>query len=442
MKKRMLDALRISPRLSIISFYTILILLAVLINTAISETESRVYVIEIEGVIDPVTAEYINGSIEIAERNKAELLVIQMDTPGGLDISMRSIIRDMLNSRVPIIVYVSPAGARAASAGTFITLAGHIAAMAPGTNIGAAHPVTLQGELPEEVEKKAVNDAVAYIRGIAKKTGRNQNWAEDAVRNSVSITAEQALELEVIDYVVPSLETLLSKVDGREVETFAGSLILDTKDTEIANWPMSLRQRLLHALINPNIAYLLMILGFYGILYEIASPGFGLSGIAGVISLILGFYAVQVLSVNYAGLALLLLGVALLIAEAFTAGFGILGAGGIVSMAIGSLILFESPVAALRVSPLVVIPTVLTTAAFIIFAIRMVVKAQMRRPVTGVEGMIGQTAEVRKILEPEGEVFIRGELWKAESLEGVIERGEKVKVVDVDGLKLKVKRIE
>ncbi len=241
---------------------------------------------------------------------------------------------------------------------------------------------------------------------------------------------------------MPSLETLLSKVDGREVETFAGSLILDTKDTEIANWPMSLRQRLLHALINPNIAYLLMILGFYGILYEIASPGFGLSGIAGVISLILGFYAVQVLSVNYAGLALLLLGVALLIAEAFTAGFGILGAGGIVSMAIGSLILFESPVAALRVSPLVVIPTVLTTAAFIIFAIRMVVKAQMRRPVTGVEGMIGQTAEVRKILEPEGEVFIRGELWKAESLEGVIERGEKVKVVDVDGLKLKVKRIE
>ncbi|HZD60769.1 MAG TPA: nodulation protein NfeD, partial [Anaerolineae bacterium] len=329
-----------------------------LVPPTLADTEERVLVVnvevlvaDIEGVIDPAVAEYVSSSIKAAQQMNAEALVIRMDTPGGLDTSMRSIIKDIFNSDVPVIVYVSPSGARAASAGTFITMAAHVAAMAPGTNIGAAHPVTMFGEMPEDVKEKAVNDAVAYIKGITRKTNRNEKWAENAVRKSVSITAEDALRLKVIDYVAPDIETLLARVDGKTVKTPTGSIVLKTKDADVTEHPMSLRQRILHILADPNVAYLLLILGFYGLIFEFVNPGLGFSGIGGLISIILGLYALQVVPVNYAGLVLIVLGIGLLIAEAIIPGFGALGVGGIISMAIGSFILFESPIPGLRVSP-------------------------------------------------------------------------------------------
>jgi len=404
-------------------------------------TEKRVFVADVEGVIDPAIAEYVGSSIKSAERAGAEALVIRMDTPGGLDTSMRIIIKDILNSDVPVIVYVAPAGARAASAGTFITMASHVAAMAPGTNIGAAHPVSIVGQMPEEVEEKVVNDSVAYIRGIAKKMGRNEDWAESAVRKSVSVTAERALELNVIDHVAQDLETLLNNVDGTTVETASGSVTLSTKGAELVDHPMSFRQRVLHILANPNVAYFLLMLGFYGILYELTSPGLGLSGIGGAVSITLGLYSLQVIPVNYAGLVLIILGIGLLLAEAFSPGFGVLGAGGVIAMTVGSFVLFDSPIPGFRVSPFVILPTVLTTAAFVLFATRMALRARKKKPITGAEAMVGQIGEVKRKLDPKGEVFIRGEFWRAESLEGPIDEGELVETVEMDGLKLKVKRV-
>lgn len=420
---------------------SLILLVFALTQVVFAASERNVLVANVEGVINPVVAEYISDSIATAEKEDAEALVILLDTPGGLDTSMRSIIKDIYKSEVPVIVYVSPSGARAASAGTFITLAAHVAAMAPGTNIGAAHPVNIAGDMPDDVREKAENDAVAYIKSIAKKNGRNEEWAEDAVRKSDSITAEQALDKGVIDHVSPDLEQLLDKIDGTTVETSAGSVVLKTKGASTVDSPMSLRQRLLHIIIDPNIAYLLLMLGFYGILFELYNPGLGLSGIGGGISLVLGLYALQVLPVNYAGLALIILGIVLLVAEALNPGFGVLGAGGIASLAIGSLILFKSPLPGLRVSPFVIVPTVLTTAAFMIFVVGAAVRARRRQPVTGQEGMIGLVGEVRKELNPRGEIFVRGERWEAESIKGTVAAGEKVQVVEIEGLRLKVRRL-
>ncbi|MBE0447135.1 MAG: nodulation protein NfeD [Actinobacteria bacterium] len=419
----------------------LMLIVAFFASTTLAYSEKRVFVADIEGVIDPAIAEYVNSSVKTAERANAEALVIRMDTPGGLDTSMRLIIKDIFNSEVPVIVYVSPSGARAASAGTFITLAAHVAAMTPGTNIGAAHPVNLSGEMPKEIEEKVVNDSVAYIKGIARKTNRNEKWAEDAVRKSASITAEKALEIKVVDYIAPDLKSLLSKIDGKPVKTTAGSIVLKTKEAKVVEYPMSLRQRILHILADPTLAYLLLMLGFYALIYEFANPGLGFSGIGGIILIVLGMYSLQVVPVNYAGLALIILGIGLLIAEAFSPSFGVLGAGGIISMTIGSFVLFESPVPGLRVSPYVIIPTMLTTAAFVMFATRMAVRARKQKPITGMEAMVGMIGEVRKKLNPRGEIFIRGELWAAESLEGAINEDERVRVMEVDGLRLKVKRL-
>jgi len=417
-----------------------LIFTALLSLAAPAQTANQVFLADVEGIIDPAVAEYVNTSIATAEREGAEALIIRMDTPGGLDTSMRSIIKDIFASEVPVIVYVAPAGSRAASAGTFITMAGHVAAMAPGTNIGAAHPVNITGDMPDDVAQKAENDAVAFIRSIARQTGRNQDWAEDAVRKSVSITAERALELNVIDHVSPSVDALLDTIDGTTVTTAEGQVTLNVKDADVVERPMTFRQRVLHTLANPNVAYLLLILGFYGLIYEFANPGFGLSGVGGAILIVLGLYSIQVLPVNYAGLVLIILGVALLIGEAFNPGFGVLGAGGVIAMTVGSFILFKSPLPGLRVSPYIVVPTVAATAGFILIAVRLALRAQRRRTTTGAEGMIGLIGEVRSALTPRGEIFVRGERWSAESIEGTIDVGEEVEVVSIQGLRLKVKR--
>ncbi|MDP2210984.1 MAG: nodulation protein NfeD [Candidatus Aquicultor sp.] len=417
-----------------------LIIVALFALAAPAQNGNQVILADVEGIIDPAVAEYVNTSIATAKREQAKALLIRMDTPGGLDTSMRMIIKDIFASEVPVIVYVAPTGSRAASAGTFITMAAHVAAMAPGTNIGAAHPVNMAGDMPEDIAKKAENDAVAFIRGIAKETGRNQNWAEDAVRESVSITSEKALELNVIDHVSPGVDSLLDTINGTSVKTAAGRMTLTTKDADVVERPMSFRQRMLHTLANPNVAYLLLILGFYGLIYEFANPGFGLSGVGGAIFIVLGLYSIQVLPVNYAGLVLIVLGVALLIGEAFNPGFGVLGAGGIIAMTVGSFILFESPLPGLRVSPYIVLPTVAVTAGFILIAVRMALHAQKRQPSTGAEGMIGLVGEVRSALTPRGEVFVHGERWSAESIEGTINVGDEVEIVSLQGLRLKVKR--
>ena len=411
-------------------------------SQAWSESPSKVLVAEVEGVIDPVTASYFKKAISRAEQGGYEALIVKLDTPGGLDESMREIVKAELNSKVPVIIYVHPSGARAASAGVFIALASHIAVMTPGTNIGAAHPVGLGGEIDETMKEKVTNDAASYIKGLAKKRGRNEEWAEEAVRKSSSVTAEEALKKGVIDFMAENLDELLRKVDGRKVEVEDGKVVLKTKGVRVEHYPMNWRERLLHALSNPNLAYLLLTLGFYGIIYELANPGFGFAGIGGALCLILAFYSFQVLPVNYAGLALIIFALILFVAEAMTPTFGVLTLGGIISFVLGSLILIESPIPAIRVSLWMIIPTALISFTFVFLATRAVIKTHKRKSLTGKEGMVGLIGEARTELNPEGQVFVRGEIWKAESLEGVIEEGEKIQVVEVEGLKLKVKRKE
>ncbi len=404
-----------------------------------SADDRSILVIKVQGVIDPVTASYIKGAIKKAE-GSYEALILEIDTPGGLDESMREIVKAELNSKVPVIVYVHPGGARAASAGVFISYASHLAAMTPGTNIGAAHPVGLGGEASEGLAEKAVNDAVAYIKSIAKERKRNEDWAEKAVRKSVSITAEEALKQGVVEVLANDLDELLKKVEGRRVKVGENLVQLSVEKAQIDYYPMSWVQRFLHALANPNLAYILLVIGFYGIIYEMANPGFGFSGIGGALCLILAFYSFQILPVNLAGLALIIFALILFAAEAMTPTFGVLTAGGVISFILGSLMLIETPLSELRVSLWTIIPTALVTFAFVFLAVRAVVRTHRKKSLTGVEGMIGLEGEARTNLNPSGQVFVRGEIWQAESIEGVIKKGEKVELIEAEGLKLKVKK--
>lgn len=426
----------------VIAFVVALLLLC---SLAIDDSLAQSNIVleaNVEGAIDPAIAEYIQDALGEARRQQARALLVQLDTPGGLDESMRSIVKNIINSDIPVIVYVAPQGARAASAGTFITMAGHVAAMSPGTTIGAAHPVALLGDLPEAQEEKIVNDAVSYIKSIARRQGRNQQWAEQAVRRSQSSTADEAVRSNVVDFVAANTAELLERADGEEVRTSRGLTRLELQNVQVVEYPMSLRERILHVLANPNVAYFLLILGFYGIFFELLSPGIGFAGIGGLISLALGLYSIQVLPVNYVGVGLILVGLALLVAEALTPGLGVLGAGGAIAMLIGSFIFIDSPVEAFRVSPFVIIPTVATTFGLVIVALRAATRAHKRRPTTGIEGMLGLQGEVRKKLDPVGEVFVHGELWKAESIEGPIDVGEQVEVVRLSGLRLIVRRLK
>jgi membrane-bound serine protease (ClpP class) len=411
--------------------------------TIISAQGNVIYLLKVDGVINPASAGYIIKGIEKAEQEGASCLVIQMDTPGGLMESMRSIVKRILSAQVPIIVYVAPSGSRAGSAGVFITLAAHIAAMAPGTNIGAAHPVQMgEKEMNKEMEEKILNDTVAYIRTIAKQRGKNEQWAEKAVRESVSVKEDEALKLGIIDLVSPNLEDLVSKVDGRRIELSSGNVVtLKVKGLDIKTFKMSFRHQFLSVISNPSIAYILLMLGFYGLLYELANPGAILPGVIGGICLILAFFAFQMLPVNYAGVALILLGVILFIAEVKITSYGMLSVAGVISLLLGSIMLIDSPAEFLRISFVnVILPVVLVTAAFFLFALIMVVRAHRRRPTTGKEGLVGGKGVVKTDLKPEGVVEIRGELWNAEADE-VIKAGEKIQVEAIEGMKVKVKKI-
>jgi len=404
-----------------------------------SAAQRHVNLITIDGAIGPVSARIIDKAIDSSVEDSAEVLVIELNTPGGLDESMRLITRKMLNSEVPVIVYVSPSGSRAASAGVFITLSANIAAMTPGTNIGAAHPVSIGGQMDSTMGEKVENDAAAYIKSIADKRGRNMAWAEEAVRKSVSITESEALKLGVIDFVSANLRELLDSCDGRKVNLPSGEKVLNTKNIEVRRAEISVRDRILEVITNPTIAYILLTIGMWGIFFELSNPGAIFPGIVGGICLILAFFALQSLPINYAGLLLMILALILFILEVKIVSHGALTIGGIISMIFGSLLLFESPVPYMRVSLVVILCVVGATAAFFLFAMGMAIKAQKRKVTTGDKGLVGAVAVARTPLNPEGDVFIHGEIWRAEA-DQTIERGEKVIVTAVENLTLKVKK--
>jgi len=420
----------------------LLLFLASVIPGQVQE-KPPIYSIEVDGIINPATSKFITDSVDQATQNGAQCLIIQLDTPGGLMESMRIIVKKILASNIPIIVYVAPGGARAASAGVFITIAAHIAVMAPGTHIGAAHPVALgaEGKESKTMTEKVVNDAVADIKATAKTRGRNVDWAEKAVRKSVSVTDEEALKLKVIDFISPDLQDLLTKIDGKVVKFDGVTRTLLTKGVKPRSIQMSWRYRFLDIISNPSIAYILLMLGIYGIFFELSTPGAILPGVVGGIFLILAFYALHMLPINFAGLALILFSFILFIAEIKVVSHGLLAVGGVISLLLGSLMLIENPTEYMRISLSVIIPAVLVSAAFFIFAIAKAVKARLTKPTTGMEGLIGETGIATTPITPEGKVSIHGEFWDAISDQN-IERGEKVQVIGVTNLKLKVKKIE
>lgn len=405
-----------------------------------------VQVIRVDGTINPAVSDYIRSSIERSAEEGSQCLIIQLNTPGGLLKSTRVIVTDILNAPLPVIVFVFPGGSQAASAGVFITLAGHIAAMAPGTNIGAAHPVTIgEGGMRDTVMiDKVTNDAVAFVRTIAEKRGRNVKWAEEAVRKSVSITETEALSKKVIDYVANNVEDLLKQVDGKEVETIAGKKTLAVKDAEVRHIPTGWRYDLLNILSDPNIAYILLMLGFYGLLFELYNPGSIFPGVVGGICIILALYSLHTLPVNYAGLALIILAIILFIAELKVQSHGLLGLGAVISLILGSIMLIETEPSFefVRLSLSVVIPTVALTAGFFLFMIGMGIRAQLRKPTTGREGLVGEIGLSLDTLNPTGQVRVQGEIWNAEAEGDSIPAGTPVKVLKVEHLKIKVVKVE
>ncbi len=396
--------------------------------------------IKINGTINPASADFIHNSIEKASNEKAECLIIHLNTPGGLLKSTRVIVGDILESSVPVIVYVSPGGAQAGSAGVFITLSAHIAAMATGTNIGAAHPVNLEGSPDTIMSQKATNDAAAFIRTIAEKRKRNLQWAEEAVRKSVSITEKEALDEKVIDLIVNNEQDLLNAADGKQIEVASGTKTLHTRKVHIVSYEMGTIEKILNIISDPNIAYLLMMLGFFGIMFELFNPGAILPGIVGVIGLVLAFYSMHTLPVNYAGLALIIFGIILFLLEIKVMSHGMLAIGGAVSLLIGSMMLIRtnSSLEFARISHSVIITSTAVTVLFFLFVIGIGLKAQRAKPVTGVEGLMGETGETLGILDLTGTVRVHGEVWNAESISGLISKGEKVRVTGIKELKLYV----
>jgi membrane-bound serine protease (ClpP class) len=411
------------------------------ILAAAAALAAPVHVIRVEGVISPSSADYIVTAIKQAEKEKAAALVIELDTPGGLDTSMRVIIKEMLAAERPIVVYVAPSGARAASAGAFITLAAHIAAMAPGTNIGAAAPVAMGGQMDKTMEKKVTNDAAAYIRTIAEKRGRPIDLAEEWVKKATSKTESEALKAKLIDVVSPKLEDLLVAIDGRVVTTAAGKVTLGTKSAPIQRGEMNLREKILRIITDPTIAYFLLLLGVAGLYFEFSTPGAVLPGVLGGICLILALYAFQQLPINYAGVLLILLAIVMFIAEIKVVSHGILSMGGVAALIFGSMMLVDSPIPDMRIPITAILLTTAFTAAFFLLVVGAGVRALHSRTSTGIEGLIGVVGVVRSPLTPRGQVFLRGELWNAESEEPV-QVGDSVRVTKVEGLTLKVVSVQ
>jgi membrane-bound serine protease (ClpP class) len=401
-----------------------------------------VYVLPAVGSINPGLAEFIVDGIRTAEKEKAEALVIQLDTPGGLGSSMRAINQAIINAKVPVIVYVSPKGARAASAGMFITMAATVAAMAPGTNIGAAHPVSVGlGKMDKVMGKKVVNDMVAYARSLAKERGRNADWAEKAVRQSVSIDAKQAKKIKVVDLLADNLQDLLQQVNGRTVKVDKEKVTLHTEGAPIKTIEESLRVRILKHIADPNIAFILMLVGLAGLYFELANPGVVLPGVVGALSLLLAFYAFQTLPVNFIGLLLILLAFILFILEIYVISYGLLSFGGIAALLLGSLMLFRGGGVGMAIAWSVLIPSVVIVSLFFLVVAGLVVRSQIRRSVSGDSALIGERGVAYTDLDPEGQIFIHGEYWQAVSEEPVA-AGDTVEVMKVINLKLQVRPVK
>jgi membrane-bound serine protease (ClpP class) len=416
-------------------------LLFVLPLSAGAQESHVVDIVELEGVIDPTTAGYLEARIDDAEEDNASAVVVQLDTPGGLDVSMREMVQQILSSSVPVVVWVGPPGARAASAGVFLVYAAHVAAMAPATNLGAAHPVDLGGDLADVRETKAVEDAAALLRELATRRGRSVEFADQAVRESRALGAEEAYEQDVIDLdpnTTPTISALLSTLQGMEVETAAGPKTLETSgpDVTIRFHEPGLLTRILHAITDPTIAYLLLILGFWALVFELSQPGVGVAGAAGVVALVMSFYALSVLPVNLAGLLLVIFGLIFFTIDVFTAGLGVWTVGGTLGLLAGSILLFGGVAPAIEVSPWVIGIVVASSVLFFGFAMTVALKARRRVAITGSEGMIGMSGEARSDLSPEGQAWVKGALWKARALNGPIATGRRIRVRRVDGLLL------
>lgn len=440
-------------KIAVVAIFAFLFLLSVGVPTRAEDTG---LILEIDGPIGPATSEYVERSLSEAHERDVALVVLRLDTPGGLDTSMRTIIQAILASRVPVVGYVAPSGARAASAGTYILYASHVAAMAPGTNLGAATPVQVGGSFPElpapedseeggkpeqpTIEDKAISDSVAYIRSLAQLRGRNVDWAEKAVREAASLSATDALTENVIDMIAVDMSDLMSQLNGRSVAVATGEVTLATRDVALEPLEPDWRTRFLSIITNPNVAYILMLIGVYGLILEFYNPGILVAGITGTICLLLALYAFQLLPVNYAGLALIGLGIALIVAEAFDPSFGVLGIGGVAAFILGSVILFEGDTPGMEVS-LVLIGSLATVGAgLLIFAMMMLMRARQREIVTGPEEMITSQAEVIDWDHKKGHVRVHGEVWKALSDEELTP-GQLVSVSTLDGLTLRVSPI-
>jgi membrane-bound serine protease (ClpP class) len=403
----------------------------------------HVDLIVIDGSINPAVDDFIRESIGRAKSNGARALIIQLDTPGGLLSSTRTIVKEMLSAQVPIMVHVAPSGAGAGSAGVFITMAAHIAAMAPATNIGAAHPVAGGGqEVKGVMGEKIENFTASFSETIAQKRGRNTEWAIEAVRRSVSITETEALKKNVIDIIAKDIDDLLRQADGRKVDLDGRMTTLSLKGATVVRHEMSLKQRIVNAIADPNIAYMLLMAGILGLYMEFSNPGVMFPGVTGAICLVMALISLQLLSFNYAGLILILLGIALLIGEAFMPSFGILGIGGVISLALGSFLLFDTPNSDLTIDRSIIFTAVATMATLVLAISYLVFRSQKAKPTLGMEGLIGEIGEVRAKLSPSGKVFVHGEYWNAQTqADGQIDVGERVQIIGYDGMNLKVKRL-
>lgn len=416
------------------------VLLSLLICIAMADA-ATVQWLKIDGAIGPVANELLESALEQAEENNAEALVIEMDTPGGLLKTTRIMCKTILASRIPVVVYVSPSGARAGSAGVFITLASHVAVMAPGTNIGAAHPVGLGGiggsDSSGVMEGKITNDAAAFARTLAEQRKRNAEWAELSVRESKSITDSEALATNVIDLISPSPDSLLILLHGRVVSVDGRDDTLNTSGAAIVQSPIGLRLRILDVIADPNVAYILLLLGVYGLFFELYNPGAILPGVVGALSIILAAFSLQLLPISWAGLLLIVLAIILFALEIKITSYGLLSVAGVVSMTLGSLMLFQPGTTGMKVGLELIIPAAIVTALFFAFVVGMGLRAQKRKVVTGEEGLIGETGVALSEISPEGKISVHGEIWSAVSAHPVA-RGQKVKVVRVDGMSVSV----
>ena len=409
-----------------------------------------VWLLSIEGAISPASADFFVRTLQRAEAEGVELLVLQLDTPGGLDASMRQMVKAILASEVPVATYVAPAGARAASAGTYLAYASHIAAMAPATNLGASTPVSVspmggapgaEGYGPSAMEKKVINDAVAYLQGLAELRGRNAEWAEETVREGASLSAREALELGVIDLVAEEIETLLAALHGREVTLDGAHRTLQLDDYQLTRIEPGWRYELLNLITDPNVAYILLMIGLYGLILEFYNPGVGIAGVVGVICLLLAAFALHLLPINYAGLALILVGVGLMVAEALSPSFGVLGVGGVAAFVTGSVLLLDSDLPGYQISLPLIAAFAVSSAAIFIFVVGAALNARRHRVVTGLEALIGAPAEALEDFDGEGRVLAQGEHWHAVA-DRPIQRGQPLRITALDGLTVHVEPTE